>query len=96
MQSWTEPPEELRQPTLLAGGVPCPPFSAAGKGLGPEDDRDMFPAMIRLAGQLEPAAIMIENVRGLMSSRFDSYRAEHPKFTDERKEYSHIPSPDAH
>ncbi|MER5275173.1 DNA (cytosine-5-)-methyltransferase [Streptomyces sp. NPDC002809] len=61
---------------LLAGGVPCPPFSLAGKQLGREDDRDLFPTMIRLAGQLDPSAIMIENVRGLMQSKFDGYREE--------------------
>jgi DNA (cytosine-5)-methyltransferase 1 len=33
---------------LLAGGVPCPPFSVAGKQLGQMDDRDLFPEAIRL------------------------------------------------
>ncbi|MFK4270412.1 DNA cytosine methyltransferase [Streptomyces milbemycinicus] len=61
---------------LLAGGVPCPPFSLAGKQLGRDDERDLFPTMIKLARQLEPRAIMIENVRGLMQSKFDSYRQE--------------------
>ncbi|MEV1043780.1 DNA (cytosine-5-)-methyltransferase [Streptomyces sp. NPDC049916] len=61
---------------LLAGGVPCPPFSLAGKQLGRDDERDLFPTMIKLAGQLNPSAIMIENVRGLMQSKFDGYREE--------------------
>lgn len=61
---------------LLAGGVPCPPFSLAGKQLGKDDERDLFPTMIRLASQLEPSAVMIENVRGLMQSKFDGYRKE--------------------
>ncbi|WP_414168662.1 DNA cytosine methyltransferase [Streptoverticillium reticulum] len=61
---------------LLAGGVPCPPFSLAGKQLGRDDERDLFPTMIRLASQLDPPAIMIENVRGLMQSKFDDYRQE--------------------
>ncbi|WP_455353546.1 DNA cytosine methyltransferase [Streptomyces sp. SYSU K217416] len=61
---------------LLAGGVPCPPFSLAGKQLGRDDERDLFPTMIELARQLEPSAIMIENVRGLMQSKFDGYREE--------------------
>ncbi|MFF2011141.1 DNA cytosine methyltransferase [Streptomyces sp. NPDC058195] len=61
---------------LLAGGVPCPPFSLAGKQLGRDDDRDLFPTMIELAQQLDPPAIMIENVRGLMQSKFDGYREE--------------------
>ncbi len=59
---------------LLAGGIPCPPFSVAGKGLGPLDERDLFPEVLRLADQLGPRAVMIENVAGLMSQRFDSYR----------------------
>lgn len=60
---------------LLAGGVPCPPFSVAGKQLGKEDDRDLFPAMLDLIADLEPRAVMIENVRGLLDSpKFASYR----------------------
>lgn len=59
---------------LLAGGVPCPPFSVAGKQLGPGDERDLFPEVIRLASEIQPRAIMIENVRGLLSSRFADYR----------------------
>lgn len=59
---------------LLAGGVPCPPFSIAGKQLGAEDERDLFPEMIRLAQEIEPQAILVENVRGLLGSRFDGYR----------------------
>lgn len=43
-----------------------------------------------------PVQGLIKAFRGEMEDRIDSYRAEHPKFTDERKEYSHIPSPDAH
>lgn len=59
---------------LLAGGVPCPPFSIAGKKLGELDERDLFPAMLRLAQLSEPKAIMIENVRGLLDPKFDEYR----------------------
>jgi DNA (cytosine-5)-methyltransferase 1 len=61
---------------LLAGGIPCPPFSVAGKGLGKDDDRDLFPEVLRLLEELQPRALMIENVKGLMSSRFSSYRRE--------------------
>lgn len=59
---------------LLAGGVPCPPFSHAGKQLGKADERDLFPEMIGLVEKLRPKAVMIENVRGIMDSKFDEYR----------------------
>ena len=59
---------------LLAGGVPCPPFSVAGKQLGSEDERDLFPEMLRLAEEICPRAVMIENVRGFLDPVFDEYR----------------------
>ncbi|RVU24408.1 DNA (cytosine-5-)-methyltransferase [Streptomyces antnestii] len=61
---------------LLAGGVPCPPFSAAGKQLGRDDERDLFPKMLDLVDQLRPRAVMIENVRGLVEPepKFRYYR----------------------
>ncbi|MEU5613693.1 DNA (cytosine-5-)-methyltransferase [Streptomyces sparsogenes] len=51
---------------LLAGGVPCPPFSLAGKRLGEDDERDLFPDMLRIVDKLRPKAVMIENVRGIL------------------------------
>lgn len=59
---------------LVAGGVPCPPFSIAGKQLGAEDERDLFPEALRLVREAQPAAVMLENVRGLASARFAPYR----------------------
>ena len=61
---------------LLAGGVPCPPFSKAGKQLGVDDERDLFPEAIRLVSECKPQAVMLENVRGLLDSVFDEYRAK--------------------
>ncbi|WP_369033493.1 DNA cytosine methyltransferase [Streptomyces adonidis] len=61
---------------LLAGGVPCPPFSAAGKQLGRDDERDLFPTMLDLVDHLEPKAVMIENVRGLLDPKFAEYRQD--------------------
>ena len=60
---------------LLAGGVPCPPFSIAGGQLGAKDDRDLFPEALRLVREARPKAVMLENVRGLASSRFEGYRS---------------------
>ncbi|GAB2845916.1 DNA cytosine methyltransferase [Streptomyces deserti] len=62
---------------LLAGGVPCPPFSLAGKRLGRDDDRDLFPDALRIIRALLPKAIMIENVRGILEPPevFIEYRA---------------------
>jgi DNA (cytosine-5)-methyltransferase 1 len=61
---------------LLAGGIPCPPFSIAGKQLGAGDDRDLFPCALRLVGQARPRAVLLENVRGLAARRFDDYRMQ--------------------
>lgn len=61
---------------LLAGGVPCPPFSRAGKQLGDGDERDLFPEAIRLVDECRPRAVMLENVRGLLDTVFDEYRAK--------------------
>jgi DNA (cytosine-5)-methyltransferase 1 len=61
---------------LLAGGVPCPPFSIAGKQLGAGDERDLFPEALRLIRDAGPRAVLLENVRGLASRRFDEYRAQ--------------------
>lgn len=59
---------------LLAGGVPCPPFSVAGKQLGKDDERDLFPEAIRLIREIRPRAVMLENVRGFLDSGFEEYR----------------------
>lgn len=59
---------------LVAGGVPCPPFSKAGKQLGAKDERDLFPEAIRLVDECRPQAVMLENVRGLLDAVFDDYR----------------------
>ena len=55
---------------LFAGGVPCPPFSVAGKQLGADDERDLFPEALRLVREIEPRAIMLENVRGFLDPSF--------------------------
>jgi DNA (cytosine-5)-methyltransferase 1 len=66
----------FRDVDLFSGGVPCPPFSIAGKQLGSDDDRDLFPQALRLVEEIEPRAVLLENVRGLSASRFEGYRAQ--------------------
>ena len=59
---------------LLAGGVPCPPFSKAGKQLGKDDERDLFPDALRLVHEINPKAVILENVRGFLDAIFEEYR----------------------
>lgn len=61
---------------LFAAGVPCPPFSIAGKQLGADDDRDMFPTALNLIAQMEPRAVLLENVPGFASDKFKEYRRD--------------------
>lgn len=67
-------PSDYEGVTLLAGGVPCPPFSVAGKQLGSSDERDLFAWAIEQVAIVRPRAVMLENVRGLSSPRFAAYR----------------------
>ena len=59
---------------LLSGGLPCPPFSIAGRQMGADDERNCFPHAIRIAKEVRPKAIMFENVPGLLQRRFEPYR----------------------
>lgn len=68
--------EEFAGVELLAGGVPCPPFSIAGKQLGADDERDLFPQALRLVEEIKPRAVMLENVKGLATPRFHDYRRQ--------------------
>ena len=61
---------------LLAGGVPCPPFSVAGNQLGEADERNLFPQALRLVDECRPLAVMLENVPGLLTAPFESYRGQ--------------------
>lgn len=73
---------------LVAGGVPCPPFSKAGKQLGDQDERDLFPEAIRLVDEIRPRAVMLENVRGLLDAVFEDYRC---KVENQLKKLGYIP-----
>lgn len=59
---------------IVSGGLPCPPFSIAGKQLGHKDERNLFPAAIRIIAKIRPRAVMIENVRGILGAVFEDYR----------------------
>jgi DNA (cytosine-5)-methyltransferase 1 len=58
---------------LLAGGVPCQPFSIGGKHRGHKDDRNMFPALMSAVRAIRPKAVLVENVRGLARPTFAKY-----------------------
>jgi len=61
---------------LVAAGLPCPPFSIAGKQLGQNDERNLFPAAIEIISTIRPKAVMIENVRGFLGAVFSDYRSQ--------------------
>lgn len=69
-----EDAQEFEGIDLLAGGLPCPPFSVAGKQLGEADERNLFPVAMDLVELLKPRAVMIENVRGFLGAVFEDYR----------------------
>ncbi|MFE9538107.1 DNA cytosine methyltransferase [Streptomyces sp. NPDC006691] len=80
-------PAEFKGIDLLAGGVPCPPFSFAGKQLGANDERDLFAWAINSVAVVKPRALMLENVRGLSANRFSAYRQH---VLDTLHEYGYI------
>lgn len=75
---------EFGEVDLVAGGVPCQPFSLGGKHRGHRDERDMFPELARAVAALRPAAFIVENVKGLLRGSFAEYfeyvtlRLSHP------------------
>ncbi|AWS47065.1 DNA cytosine methyltransferase [Streptosporangium sp. 'caverna'] len=69
-----DPSDHKGEIALLAGGVPCPPFTIAGKQLGAGDERDLFAWAVEQVKIVQPRALLLENVRGLSMPRFAGYR----------------------
>ena len=63
----TIPTDGLGRIDIIAGGWPCQPWSQAGQRRGAEDDRDLWPEVARLVGELRPRWLVGENVRGFVN-----------------------------
>lgn len=61
---------------LIAGGLPCQPYSQEGKKLGKDDPRDLLPEAVRIVREVRPRAFMFENVVGLLHARHSAHLAD--------------------
>jgi DNA (cytosine-5)-methyltransferase 1 len=81
-------PADYEGVAMLAGGVPCPPFTVAGRQLGANDERDLYAWAVELCGVIRPRALLLENVRGLSTARFRAYRQH---VLDRLRELGYVP-----
>ena len=66
-----DPRRIIQEFDLICGGIPCQPFSVAGKKKGKEDDRHLWPFMYEIVKHKKPTWVIVENVGGFVNVALD-------------------------